>query len=111
MLPGHEVFRLQFFSSAGRETHAKVWESLVPRAGHSHLFGAVLGGKFRNGVQVPGSKFCPEKVRCRISPARVLQPAFYPNFAYALFLPIGEQTDAVGALLDSVKVILYVTER
>ena len=66
MPPRHEVFRLQFFAGAGRETHAKVRQAFIPRAGHAHLLGAVFRGKLRNRVQVAGGKFRPVKFGARV---------------------------------------------
>src|SRR6266852_5400933 len=111
ILTGHEVFRLQLFTSARRETHAKVRQSFIPWAKYTHLFRTVLGGKFRNWVQILGSTFRPEEFRGCVKRVPLFNTAFDPNFTDALVLPVGKKADAVPAGLDSIKVVLDFTER
>lgn len=61
VLAWDEVFGLQFFAGARRETHAEVREALVPGAEEAHLLGAVFGGEFGDGVEVFGGEFGAEE--------------------------------------------------
>src|SRR5712692_151762 len=111
MLTGHEVLRLQLFTSAGGEAHAKVRHPFIPRARHAHLFRTVLSRKFNNGVQVPGSTFGPEEFRGYVKRLPLFDAALDPNFVDTLVLPVGKETDAVPAGLDSIKVVFHCSER
>src|SRR5713226_419311 len=97
MLAGNEVLRLQLFTSAGRKAHAKVWQSFIPRTRNAHLLRTVLGGKFSNGVQIPGSAFRPEEFRGCVKCLPFFHAALDPNFVDTLLLPVGKQADAVPA--------------
>src|SRR6266852_826545 len=97
MLTGNEVLRLQLFTSARREAHAKMRQSFIPRTRHAHLLRTVLGGKFSNRVQILGSAFRPEEFRGCLKRLPFFNAAFDPNFTDTLFLPVGKQADAVRA--------------
>src|ERR1700730_392814 len=105
----NEVLRLQFLPGARREAHAKMRQALVPGAGHAHLFRAVFGGEFRNGMKIPGGQLRPEKFRGRVKWLAILDASFYPNLIETLLLPVGEQADAVRACFDSIKVIFHLS--
>ena len=109
--PGHEVFRLELFAGAGSEAHAEVGQPLVPGAGHSHLLGAVLGGELGNGVKISGRELRAEEFRGRRECLTVFDTALDPELINSLFLPVGEQTDAVGARQNFVEVLLHLSER
>src|ERR1700681_3617445 len=95
MLTGHEVLRLQFFTGAGREAHAEVRQSFKPRAGHAHLLGTVLGGKFSYGVQIPGGTFRTEEFWSCVKRLAGFIAALDPDFADTLVLPVGKKADAI----------------
>src|SRR3989442_10360014 len=95
MLTRHEVFRLQLFTRAWSEAHAKVRQSFIPRTRQAHLLRTVLGGKFSNGVQILGSAFRPEEFRGCVKRLPFFNAAFDPNFADTLVSPVGKQADAV----------------
>src|SRR5258708_16568958 len=97
MLTGHEVLRLQLFTSARREAHAKVGQPLIPRTRHTHLFRTVLGGKFGKGVQILGSTFRPEEFRGSVKRLPFFNAAFPPTFADTLALPVGKKAYALCA--------------
>src|ERR1019366_5148466 len=84
---------------------------VVPGAGHAHLFGAVLGGKLGNRVKVPGCELRAEELRGCRKCLPVADTTLYPDLFDALLLPVGEQTDAVGARLDVIEVVLHLSER
>src|SRR5882672_9173121 len=106
----HEVLRLQLFTSARCEAHAKVWQSFIPRARHTHLLRTVLGGQLSNGVQILGSEFRPEEFRRCVKRLPLFSAALDPNFADTLFLPVGKQADAVRTRFDSVKVVFHFSQ-
>src|SRR3984893_13848547 len=97
MLTRHEVLRLQLFSRARREPHAKMRQSFIPRTRHAHLFRTVLSGKFSDGVQIPGSTLRPEEFRGRVKSLPLFNAALDPNFSDTLVLPVGKQANAVRA--------------
>src|SRR5260370_20137435 len=97
MLAGHEVLRLQLFTSAGREAHAKVRQSFIPRTRNAHLLRTVLGGKFSNGVKILAGEFRSEEFRSCLKRLTLFHAAFEPHFADPLVLPVGKQADAVRA--------------
>src|SRR5258708_25853025 len=97
ILTGHEVLRLQLFTSARRETHAKVRQSFIPWAKYTHLFRTVLGGEFSNWVQILGSTFRPEEFRGCVKRVPLFNAALDPNFADTPVLPVGKKADAVAA--------------
>src|SRR5579859_3870189 len=95
MLTGHEVFRLQFFTGARREAHPEVWQAFKPRARHAHLLRTVLGGKFGDGVQIPGSTLGPEEFRSCVKRLSFFIAALDPDFTDALVLPVGKKANAI----------------
>src|SRR5260370_26233056 len=97
MVTGHEVFRLQLFTSAGREAHTKVRQSFVPRTRHAHLFRTVLSGKFSNGVQIFGGTFRPEEYRRCVKRLPLFDATFDPNFIAPLVLTDGRWTSTLAA--------------
>ena len=97
MLAGHEVFRLQLLTGARREAHAKVWQSFIPRPGNTHLLRTVLGGEFRDGVEILGGTFRPEEFRVCFKRLPLFNATFDPNFVDTLLLPVGKKTYAVTA--------------
>ena len=110
MLPWHEVFRLQLFPGAGHEPHAKVRQALKPRTGNAHLLGAVFRRQCRNRVQVDGSELRPIKLGARVKFLPFFDAVLDPQFVDALFLPVGEQADAVSAGFDGIKVFFQLAE-
>src|SRR5271169_2354634 len=110
MLTRNEILRLQFLTSAWRETHPKVRQPFIPGSRYAHLFGAVFGRQLGNGVQTSGGQFGTEEVwRCVRCPS-FFYSAFYPNFVDTLLLPVGKQADAVRTRFDSIKVVLQLTQ-
>src|SRR5271169_502999 len=107
MLPRHEVLRLQLFASAWREAHAKVRQSLIPRARHAHLLRTILGRKFNNGVQIPASSFRPKEFRGCVKRLPFVIAALDPKFVNTLILPVSKKADAVATRFDRVKVFFY----
>jgi len=57
----HEVFRLQFFTGARRETHFEMRQAVVPRAGDVHLLGAVFGESSAMGWRFFVAAVAPNK--------------------------------------------------
>src|ERR1700694_5975374 len=102
MLTRHEVLRLQLFTRARGEAHAKMRQSFIPWAGHAHLLRTVLGGKFRDGVEVLGGSFRSEEFRGRIKCLFLLLAALDPNYVNSLVLPVGKEADAIRAGFDRV---------
>src|ERR1700690_822427 len=111
VLPGHKIFRLQLFTSAWGEAHSKVRQPLVPGAGYAQLFRTVFGGKFSNGVQIPGSSFRPEEFGGRVKRLPFFLAALDPHFVNTLVLPIGKEADTVATRFDRIEVVLYGSER
>src|SRR5882762_2431364 len=107
MLAGHEVLRLQLFTRARREAHAKVRQSFIPRTRNAHLLGTVLSGQFSNGVQIFSGTFRPEEFRGCVKPLTIFNAALEPNFIDTLVLPVSKQADAISAGLDCIKVIFH----
>src|SRR5579863_430725 len=111
MLSRHEVFRLQLFAGARRESHSKMRQPFIPRANDAHLFGTILRREFRNRVQILSGSMRAEKlgacVECRFRVDTGLQP----DFVEALLLPVGEKTNAVRARFDSVEMIFELVQR
>ena len=69
VLARDEVFGLQFFAGAGREAHAEVRQAFVPRAGHAHLFGAILGGELDDRVKIFRRAHSRRRIRAAASNA------------------------------------------
>ena len=88
---GNEIFRLQFFAGAGRETHFEMRETVVPRTGNAHLFGAIFRGECGDGVKIFCGARGAEKI-FRLLDGRLgrIDSMLEPDFVDALFLPVGE---------------------
>src|SRR5690242_7637324 len=111
MLSGHEVLRLQLFTRARREAHAKVRQSFIPRTRNAHLHRTVLGGKLSNGVKILGSTFRPEEFGGCVKGMPLFNSALQPDFSDALVLPVSKKADAISAGLDCIKVMLHFSKR
>src|SRR5437016_7581378 len=93
------------YTTLFRSSHAEVRQPFVPGTGYAHLFGAVLGGKFSDGVQIPAGPFRPEKFGWCVVGFSFLHAAFQPDLVETLFLPVGKQAHAVRPGCDGVKVV------
>src|SRR5437667_12007548 len=104
MLAGHEVLRLQLFTCARREAHAKVRQSFIPRPGNTHLLRTVLGGEFRDGVEILGGTFRPEEYRSCFKSFPLSNATIDPNFVDTLLMPVSKKTYTVRPAFDIDKV-------
>src|SRR5258706_1383371 len=103
---GNEIFGLQFFAGAGRETHFEMRETVVPRTGSTHLLGAIFGGECGDGVKISGGARGTEKIFPLLD-RRLgwIDSMLEPDFVDALILPVGEETHAVGSGKNLVEVV------
>ena len=86
-------------------------QSFIPWASNAHLFGTVLSGQFRNGVQILSSTFRPEEFRRGVKCLPFFHAAFDPNFVDPLVLPVGKQADTISTGLDGIKVLFHFSKR
>src|SRR5271154_2239664 len=110
MLSRDEIFRLQFFAGARRESHSKMRQPFVPRANDAHLLGTIFRRKFRNGMQVLSGPMRAEKFWTCLERRSRIDAGLKPNFVETRLLPIGEKTDAVRAGFDGIEMIFELSQ-
>src|SRR5260221_7299564 len=103
---GNDIFGLQFFSCAGRETHFEMRETVIPRTGNGHLLGTIFRGERGDGVKIfCGARGAEKILRLLDGGLGRVNSVLEPDFVDALVLPVGEKTDAVGSGENLVEVV------
>ena len=103
---GDEIFGLQFFAGAGRETHFEMREAVVPRSGNAHLLRAIFRGERGDGMKVfCGARGAEEIMRPLDGRLGRVDSMLEPDFVDALISPVGEEAHAVGSGENFVEVV------
>src|SRR5690242_3911291 len=94
---GDKKLALQLSPAAGREVDAEMRQPFVPRTRNPHLFGAIFRGVSGQRVKLLGCELRPVKLRREFERLAGFDTPFYPHLSGAMILPVGKETDAVGA--------------
>src|SRR5271156_1991025 len=96
-VPGDQVLGLKLGPAARRKADAEVRQPVIPGTGNTQLFGATLRRMVRKRVKLFRCRLGPEQIRGKLRCTPGLNPTFHPYLAYAVILPVGEETNAVTA--------------